>query len=75
MKNNSLEGLRGIAALGVILSHMLFSMFPYLIKNMVPVADTPQAYAWKTIAMGNPPRIWWGAKVEFSRQDERGEFE
>ncbi|WP_211242359.1 hypothetical protein, partial [Paracoccus gahaiensis] len=24
---------------------------------------------------GNPPRIYDAAKVEFSRQDERGEFE
>ena len=66
MKNNSLEGLRGIAALGVILSHMLFSMFPYLTKNMVPLADLPQAYAWETIAMLPPVMVFFNGSFAVS---------
>lgn len=51
LKNDALEGLRGIAALGVVFSHLLFSLFPYLANNMVPNSNIPQAFGWESIAI------------------------
>jgi peptidoglycan/LPS O-acetylase OafA/YrhL len=44
-KNLSLEGLRGLAALGVVTSHFLFSFFPFLSKRFVESIEIPQRYA------------------------------
>lgn len=44
-KNLSLEGLRGLAALGVVAAHFLFSFFPYLSKRFIESVDIPQRYA------------------------------
>lgn len=35
-KNQSLEGLRGIAAFTVMLSHVMFIFFPYVMRNLYP---------------------------------------
>lgn len=44
-KNLSLEGLRDLAALGVVTSHFLFSFFPFLSKRFVESIEIPQRYA------------------------------
>lgn len=48
MKNDSLEGLRGLAALGVLLAHILLALFPYLAHYSPRAGDIPQAHWWET---------------------------
>lgn len=54
MKNNSLEGIRGVAAFGVLLAHLLLSLFPYLAINQHPTIQIPQFYAFESVLILPP---------------------
>jgi peptidoglycan/LPS O-acetylase OafA/YrhL len=49
-KNLSLEGLRGLAALGVVCAHFLFVFLPYLAHSLNPDTVISQRYGWEAIA-------------------------
>lgn len=54
MKNTSLEGLRGIAAMGVLLAHLLSSLFPYLGIHQVKGIEINQFYSFESILIFPP---------------------
>lgn len=55
-KNNALEGLRGLAALMVVLSHCVFTFYPYL-QNCNPEFIKQH---WETIAVHFPRTLYNG---------------
>lgn len=55
-KNNALEGLRGLAALMVVLSHCVFTFYPYL-QNCNPEFIKQQ---WETVAAQFPRTLYNG---------------
>jgi peptidoglycan/LPS O-acetylase OafA/YrhL len=48
-KDLSLEGVRGLACLGVFLAHFIFSFLPYTAHWLTKGAKIPQFYAFETI--------------------------
>ncbi len=54
MKNNALEGMRGIAAFGVLMAHLLLSLFPYLSTYQAPSSQIPQFYEFESFLMLPP---------------------
>jgi peptidoglycan/LPS O-acetylase OafA/YrhL len=49
MKNLSLEGLRGVASLNVVIGHFLFMFFPYLANDVRPVAGAVARYGFEDV--------------------------
>jgi peptidoglycan/LPS O-acetylase OafA/YrhL len=54
LKNLSLEGLRGVASLNVVLGHFLFMFFPYLAHQVRPYPNAVAAYRFEELMMYPP---------------------
>ncbi|MEI5668091.1 acyltransferase [Bosea sp. CCNWLW174] len=50
-KNEALEGLRGIASLGVFCAHFLFAFLPHLATYARPNLVIPSRYGWESIVV------------------------
>lgn len=66
MKNEELEGVRGIAAFGVLLAHLLMSFFPYLTVYQQPGSAVTQFYVWESIVAFPPIMALLGGSFSVS---------
>jgi peptidoglycan/LPS O-acetylase OafA/YrhL len=53
-RNQSLEGLRGVASLNVLLGHFLFAFFPFVAHNVRPYPSPVARYAFERVMMYPP---------------------